>query len=70
MMKSAQRSPSIIAGAFGQAAFVTLLDTTSPDPQNPINPVVVDNIGGASAGILFDGADRLTIMDVSFFYTF
>jgi len=53
------RDFAITAGDFGQPAFVTLLDTQSPDPVNPTNPVVVGNIGGASAGVAFDAAHRL-----------
>lgn len=45
---------ALTAGDFGNPGVVTILDTTSPDPLNPINPIVIDNIGGASAGIAFD----------------
>lgn len=45
---------AITAGDFGAPAFVSLLDTTS-DPNAPVNPLIVDNIGGASSGIAFDG---------------
>ncbi len=38
---------------------VTLLDVTSADPMNPTNPVLIQNIGGASAGIAFDDAGNL-----------
>ncbi len=38
---------------------VTLLDVTSTDPMNPVNPVLIQNIGGASAGIAFDAVGRL-----------
>ena len=46
---------AIAASDFSNGSSVTLLDTTSPDPFNPINPVLVDHIGGASGGIAFDG---------------
>jgi len=42
------------AGANG----VSVLDTTSPDPQNPINPLVIDDTG-FSGGIVFDSAGNL-----------
>ena len=38
---------------------VTLFDTTGVDPANPINPVIVTGIGGASGGVAFDAAGRL-----------
>ncbi|MCP4248930.1 MAG: PEP-CTERM sorting domain-containing protein [bacterium] len=50
---------ALTAGEFGQPAMVTLLDTHSADPSDPVNPVIVNNIGGASAGIAFDAADNL-----------
>jgi len=50
---------AITAGAFGVPSYVTLLDTTSTDPLNPINPVVVGDIGGAPAGIGFDAVGNL-----------
>lgn len=49
---------ALTAGSFGSAAFVTLLDT-STSPAAPTNPVVVDEIDGASSGITFDVAGRL-----------
>jgi hypothetical protein len=49
---------AITAGAFGSAAYVSLLDTAS-SPAGPDNPRIIDHIGGASAGIAFDGAGRL-----------
>lgn len=49
---------AITAGTFGSPAVVTLLDTAS-DPLAPTNPVIINNIGGASAGIAFDAAGRL-----------
>lgn len=38
---------------------VSLLDTTSPNPANPNTTLLVNNIGGASAGIAFDAAGNL-----------
>jgi len=38
---------------------VTLLDTASGDSANPVNPIVVGNIGGGSGGVAFDGAGNL-----------
>jgi hypothetical protein len=49
---------ALTAGEFGSASYVTLLDTTS-SPSSPLNPRIVDNIGGASAGVAFDHAGRL-----------
>ncbi|MFG0252251.1 MAG: hypothetical protein ACF8NJ_05190, partial [Phycisphaerales bacterium JB038] len=49
---------ALTGGDWGQPAHVTLLDTTS-DPSQPTNPVIVTNIGGASAGIAFDDAGTL-----------
>jgi hypothetical protein len=43
----------------GGTSRVTGLDTESVDVENPTNPVIVENIGGASGGIDFDGAMRL-----------
>jgi hypothetical protein len=49
---------ALTAGAFGAASHVTLLETTS-DPAAPVNPTIIANIGGASAGVGFDAAGRL-----------
>ncbi len=49
---------AITAGAFGSPASVTLLDTVS-DPAHPVDPPIITDIGGASAGIVFDSAGRL-----------
>jgi len=49
---------AITAGEFGLPSVVTVLDTTSP-PAAPTNPIVIDNIGGASAGITFDSLGNL-----------
>lgn len=38
---------------------VTMLDTASPNPASPINPVIVSNVSGASAGITFDASGNL-----------
>ncbi len=50
---------ALTAGTFGEPGVVTVLDTASPDPADPVNPTVVSNIGGASAGIAFDAAGNL-----------
>lgn len=50
---------ALAASDFTNGASVTLLDTTSADPLNPINPVLIDQIGGASGGIVFDAEGRL-----------
>lgn len=48
----------IAGGNFGDPAFVSLLDITS-DTMAPINPIIIENINGASGGITFDSAGRL-----------
>jgi hypothetical protein len=48
-----ESSLAITGGVFGQPSFVTLLDTTS-DPMSSDNPVIIDNIDGASGGIVID----------------
>jgi len=50
---------ALSAGLFGNPSFVSILDTSSADPSNPTNPIVVDNIGGASGGVIFDAAGNL-----------
>lgn len=50
---------AIASGAFGQPSIVSVLESSSPDPANPINTTVIANIGGASGGITFDAAGRL-----------
>jgi hypothetical protein len=50
---------AITTGDFVNPSVVTMLDVSSPDPQNPANTVVIENIGGASAGIAFDAAGNL-----------
>lgn len=52
------RHLALTAGAWGAPSVVTALDTLAPAPE-PTNPVLVENIGGASAGIAFDAAGRL-----------
>lgn len=42
---------------------VTMLDTQSANPMTPMNPVVIDDIGGASAGVTVDGQGRLLTGD-------
>lgn len=49
---------AVTAGDFGSPSFVTLLDVTSSTAA-PLNPMIVSNIGGASAGIAFDAGGRL-----------
>lgn len=49
---------ALAAGSFGSPSRITVLDITSP-VGTPINTTVVANIGGASAGVAFDGAGRL-----------
>jgi hypothetical protein len=49
---------AITAGDFGSPSYVTMLDVAS-SVGSPINPVIVQGIAGASAGIAFDHAGRL-----------
>ncbi len=51
-------SIALSAGDFS-TGIVTMLDTTSVDTANPINPTAVSNIGGASGGVAFDGLGNL-----------
>ncbi len=51
-------SIALSAGDF-TTGVVTLLDSTSPDAVNPINPTLISNIGGASGGVAFDGLGNL-----------
>ncbi len=53
------RSIALTGGTFGAPAFVSLLDTASTDLTNPVNPLAIDGIGGASGGIAFDAAGTL-----------
>jgi hypothetical protein len=50
---------ALTAGEFGDPAYVSLLDTSSSNPNNPDNPVVIENIGGASGGVTLDGQGNL-----------
>lgn len=50
---------ALTGGEFGQPSFVSMLDVTSPSPSSPLNPTVIENVGGASAGIAFDTAGHL-----------
>lgn len=49
----------IAASDFTNGSSVTVLDTTSADPNDPTNITVLQNIGGASGGIAIDAAGRL-----------
>jgi hypothetical protein len=53
------RHLAIAGGDFGSPAVVTALDTESVDPADPVNPIIIDNIGGASGGVAFDEAGNL-----------
>jgi len=46
------------AGVFGSPGVVTRLDTTSPT-GSPVNPTLVNNIGGASGGVALDANNNL-----------
>jgi hypothetical protein len=50
---------ALTTGDFIDPSRVTALDTTSADPANPVNPTMVDNIGGASGGIVLDEGGNL-----------
>ncbi len=52
-------SLAMTAGSFGFPSVVTVLDVNSADPLNPINPTIINNIGGASAGVVVDAAGNL-----------
>jgi len=49
---------ALTAGDFGSASYVSLLDVTS-GAGSPVNPVIISNIAGSSAGIAFDAAGNL-----------
>lgn len=49
----------LAASDFFAGSSVTVLDTTSPDPMNPVNTVLVGNKGGASGGVAFDADGNL-----------
>jgi hypothetical protein len=53
------RFVALTAGTFGAPSVVTVLDRFSPDPANPLNRTIIQNIGGASGGIAFDKAKNL-----------
>jgi hypothetical protein len=48
----------LTAGSFGSPSVVTKLDTTSP-VGSFVNPAIINNIGGASAGVALDAAGNL-----------
>lgn len=50
---------AITAGDFGSPAYVTVLDTSSPDPLNPDSRTVIEGIGGSSGGVAFDSQGNL-----------
>ncbi len=50
---------AITAGDFGSPAFVTVLDTSSPNPSSPDNRTIISGIGGASGGVAFDMSGNL-----------
>lgn len=49
---------ALTAGVFGYPGIVTALDTTITT-GSPVNPTVIENIGGSSSGITFDAAGNL-----------
>lgn len=49
---------ALTAGVFGDPSIVTALDTTITT-GGPVNPTVIENIGGSSSGITFDAAGNL-----------
>lgn len=49
---------AVTAGDF-TTGHVTLLDLNSPNPQTPLNPIIIGNIGGASGGVALDTAGNL-----------
>ncbi|MDO8630656.1 MAG: hypothetical protein Q7R41_09185 [Phycisphaerales bacterium] len=50
---------ALTAGDFVNPSIVTVLDTTSIDPNQPTNPTIINGIGGASAGVALDPAGNL-----------
>jgi len=50
---------AVTYGDFVNPSIVSILDVTSPDPENPVNTTVIDSIGGASGGIAFDADGNL-----------
>lgn len=49
---------AVTAGDFTTGQ-VTLLDFGSPNPQAPLNPIIIANIGGASGGVALDAFGNL-----------
>lgn len=49
---------AITSGDFGSPSIVSFLDTTS-SPSSPVNPAVIEGIGGSPAGIAFDSRGYL-----------
>lgn len=50
---------AVTAPVKGGTSIVTALDTESADPTDPTNPIIIENIGGASGGIAFDRMGNL-----------
>ncbi len=50
---------AVTAASEGGTSIVTALDIQSADPASPTNPVIINNIGGASGGITFDQLGNL-----------
>ncbi len=50
---------AITAGDFVDPSYISVLNANSPDPENPENPMVIDGIGGASAGVAIDARGNL-----------
>ncbi len=50
---------AITAGDFGSPAYVTVLDTNSPNPLAPNNRTIIAGIGGSSGGIALDAQGNL-----------
>ncbi len=50
---------ALTAGDFVNPSYVTVLDVTSSDPLDPVNPTIIAGIGGASAGVAVDAFGNL-----------
>jgi hypothetical protein len=50
---------AITAGDFGSPAYVTVLDTNSPNPLAPDNRTIITGIGGSSGGVALDSQGNL-----------
>lgn len=50
---------AVTAGVFGDPSYVSVLDTTSPNPNSPDNRTVISGIGGASGGIALDAQGNI-----------